>query len=150
MEIWNSRDFLIYIFFLIFFFYRPFHFNVWQRDFLKDEGGTSLTDQWLRLSASTAEGTGSIPGWGTKIPPTCMLLDQKKKSPPGTLWKKQWVYCKCFYHGWVIKRRGKYCVCWDQRGRKCQKTKDLGTCLARKSISVGRSVTSDSLWPCGL
>ena len=24
--------------------------------------------QWLRLHASTAGGTGSIPGWGTKIP----------------------------------------------------------------------------------
>ena len=48
--------------------------------FLKDEGGTSLTVQWLRLSTSTAEGTGSIPGRGTKIPHTCMLLDQKKST----------------------------------------------------------------------
>ena len=24
--------------------------------------------QWLRCGASTAGGTGSIPGWGTKIP----------------------------------------------------------------------------------
>ena len=60
----------------------------------------------------------------------------KKKSPTGTLWKKKWVYCKHFYHGRVIKRRGKYCVCWDQRGRKSQKTKGLGTCHARKSIKV--------------
>ena len=28
---------------------------------------TSLAVQWLRLHASTARGTGSIPGWGTKI-----------------------------------------------------------------------------------
>ena len=27
----------------------------------------SLVFRWLRLLASTAEGTGSIPGWGTKI-----------------------------------------------------------------------------------
>ena len=31
-------------------------------------GGTSLVVQWLRLRASTAGGTGSIPGQGTKIP----------------------------------------------------------------------------------
>ena len=30
--------------------------------------GSSLAVQWLGLSASTAAGTGSIPGWGTKIP----------------------------------------------------------------------------------
>ena len=30
--------------------------------------GTSLVVQWLRLRASTAGGTGSIPGRGTKIP----------------------------------------------------------------------------------
>ena len=29
--------------------------------------GTSLAVQWLRLRASTAGGTGLIPGWGTKI-----------------------------------------------------------------------------------
>ena len=31
--------------------------------------GTSLAVQWLRLRASTAGGTGLIPGQGTKIPP---------------------------------------------------------------------------------
>ena len=30
--------------------------------------GTSLAVQWLRLHASTAWGTGSIRGWGIKIP----------------------------------------------------------------------------------
>ena len=30
--------------------------------------GTSLVVQWLRLRALNAGGTGSIPGWGTKIP----------------------------------------------------------------------------------
>ena len=30
--------------------------------------GTSLVVQWLRLRASIAGGTGSIPDWGTKIP----------------------------------------------------------------------------------
>ena len=30
--------------------------------------GNSLVVQWLRLHAFIAEGVGSIPGWGTKIP----------------------------------------------------------------------------------
>ena len=30
--------------------------------------GNSLVVQWLGLHAFTAEGPGSIPGWGTKIP----------------------------------------------------------------------------------
>ena len=30
--------------------------------------GTSLVVQWLRLQASNAGGTGSIPGWGTAMP----------------------------------------------------------------------------------
>ena len=30
--------------------------------------GTFLVVQQLTVHASTAEGTGSIPGWGTKIP----------------------------------------------------------------------------------
>ena len=33
----------------------------------KTKCGTSLVVQWLRLCASTAGGTGSIPGWGAKI-----------------------------------------------------------------------------------
>lgn len=27
-----------------------------------------MVEQWLGLSAFTTEGTGSIPGWGAKIP----------------------------------------------------------------------------------
>ena len=30
--------------------------------------GTTLVVQWLTLHASTAGGSGSIPGWGTKMP----------------------------------------------------------------------------------
>ena len=33
-----------------------------------DHTGTSLVVQWSRLCASTAGGTGSTPGQGTKIP----------------------------------------------------------------------------------
>ena len=40
--------------------------------------GTSLVVQWLRLQASTAGGTGSIPGQGTNIS-HAMWCDQKKK-----------------------------------------------------------------------
>ena len=32
--------------------------------------GTSMTVQWLRLYVSGARGTGSITGWGAKIPQT--------------------------------------------------------------------------------
>ena len=41
-------------------------------------GGTSLAVQWLGLRASTAGGTGSIPGQGTKIP-HAVWCSQKKK-----------------------------------------------------------------------
>ena len=30
--------------------------------------GNSLVVHWLELGTFTAEGVGSIPGWGTKIP----------------------------------------------------------------------------------
>ena len=39
--------------------------------------GTSLAVQWLKLCISTAGGTGSIPGQGTKIP-HAMQRGQKK------------------------------------------------------------------------
>ena len=35
--------------------------------------------QWLNLSALTAEGLGSIPGSGTKIPQTAQCSKKKKK-----------------------------------------------------------------------
>ena len=41
--------------------------------------GTSLAVQWLRLGASTAGGTGSIPGHGTKIPHATLCSQKKKK-----------------------------------------------------------------------
>ena len=43
--------------------------------------GNSLVVQWLGLSALTAEGLGSIPGRGTKIPQAvrCSQKIQKKK-----------------------------------------------------------------------
>ena len=48
---------------------------------LKGHLGTSLAVQWLRRHASTAGGTGSIPGPGTKIP-HAMWCSQKKKGHP--------------------------------------------------------------------
>ena len=41
--------------------------------------GNSVLVQWLGLQASTAEGTGLIPGWGTKIPHA--TWHGQKKSP---------------------------------------------------------------------
>ena len=46
--------------------------------------GTSLEVQWLGLSSFTAEGTGSVPAWGTKIP-HAMPCGQKKKNRLGFL-----------------------------------------------------------------
>ena len=40
---------------------------------------TSLAVQWLRLHATTAGGTGSIPGQGTKIPHATWQGQKKKK-----------------------------------------------------------------------
>ena len=39
---------------------------------------TSLVVQWLRLCASTAGGTGSVPAWGTKIPHAVQYGQEKK------------------------------------------------------------------------
>ena len=41
--------------------------------------GNSLAVQWLGLPASTAGGTGLIPGWGTKIPCATWQGQKKKK-----------------------------------------------------------------------
>ena len=41
----------------------------------------TLVVQWLRLRASNAGGTGSIPGWGTKIP---HAVQQSKKTKTKT------------------------------------------------------------------
>ena len=42
------------------------------------KGESSLLVQWLGLLAFTAEGLGSIPSWGTKIP-QAMRHGQRKK-----------------------------------------------------------------------
>ena len=42
--------------------------------------GTSLAVQWLRLCALSAVGTGSIPGWGTKIPNAAQHGQNKNKN----------------------------------------------------------------------
>ena len=47
----------------------------------KEDGkGASLVVQWLRLSTSTAEGEGSNPGWGTRIPSCRVWYGQKMKT----------------------------------------------------------------------
>ena len=55
----------------------------------KKRPGTSLVVQWLRLLASTAGDTGSIPGPGTKIPYAMQCSQKKKKKRPFLKhWKK--------------------------------------------------------------
>ena len=56
--------------------------------------GTSLTVQWLRLHASIAEGMGSIPGRGPKIPHATQCgkkTKKQKKTTPRTK-QKQYMY----------------------------------------------------------
>ena len=50
-----------------------------QNRLLKIESGISLEVQWLRVRASTARGSGSIPGWGNKILHTGWHGQIKKK-----------------------------------------------------------------------
>ena len=48
--------------------------------------GSSLAAQWLALCDFTAQGPGSIPGWGTKIlQATQSSLKKKKKTVPNNL-----------------------------------------------------------------
>ena len=60
--------------------------------------GPSLAVQWLRLHASTAGDTGSIPGQGTKIPHTAWL---KKKRSSSAL------YAVAFKGAWVQESLGR-------------------------------------------
>ena len=54
-------------------------------DFSQAEAGTSLVVQWLGLCVSTAGGTGSIPGRGTKIPHALRHGPKKKKKKKSVL-----------------------------------------------------------------
>ena len=49
--------------------------------FKKSLPGNSLAVQWLGLCAFIAEGPGSIPGQGTKIPQAVQCSQKKKKNP---------------------------------------------------------------------
>ena len=40
--------------------------------------GNSMVVQWSQLCAFTADGPGSIPGWGTKIPQTAQCGQKKR------------------------------------------------------------------------
>jgi len=44
--------------------------------------GISLVVQWVRLCKSTAEGMGSIPGQGTKIPHVVRCSPSPPSPPP--------------------------------------------------------------------
>ena len=54
--------------------------------------GTPLEVQWLRLTAFTAEGPGSIPGWGTKIPKLCSTARKKKEKRKASC-RCPWPHC---------------------------------------------------------
>ena len=80
--------------FLLLQFIAPVHIQIYYNiaHLKKQNSGTSLVVQRLRLSAPTAGGVGSISGWGTKIPHAsrCGQKVKKKKNSPvaaGTLSK---------------------------------------------------------------
>ena len=52
--------------------------------------GKSLVDQWLGLHAFTAEGVGSIPGRGTKIPQAVQRSKKKEKKNTSVFLNCDW------------------------------------------------------------
>ena len=56
-----------------------FHSVLGTRDKNGETAGTSLTVQWLRFRSPSAGGTGSIPGWKTKILHACRVWPKIKK-----------------------------------------------------------------------
>ena len=68
-----------------------------------EDSGTSLVVQWLGLRASTAGGTGSIPGQGTKIPQAVCPSSTKKEIPKSHFLKfwfgeLGWDLLMCVFH----------------------------------------------------
>ena len=49
---------------------------------LKPGVGNFLAVQWLGLGIFTAEGTGSVPGWGTNIPQAARCGQTNKQKNP--------------------------------------------------------------------
>ena len=52
--------------------------------FSHQEEGNSLVAQWLELRAFTAEGAGSIPGRGTKVPQATQCSQKTKNKKQKT------------------------------------------------------------------
>ena len=75
--------------------------HLWQTTAKRDDARTSLVVQWLRHCTSTAEGVGSISGWGTKVPRVVQHDQNRKKK------KKE---KKCCYKNWILTNsfRAKY------------------------------------------
>ena len=48
---------------------------------MKNHLANSLVVQWLGLSAFTAEGQGSIPGWGTTLDPLFVNIEKVNDKP---------------------------------------------------------------------
>ena len=59
----------------------------------KTQYGNSLALQWVGLHTSTAEGPGSIPDWGTKIPQAkpCSMVKTKTNQNNPTRWQRKTV-----------------------------------------------------------
>ena len=57
------------------------------------EAGNALVVQYLRLHTFTAQGLGSIPGWGTKIP-NKNKINQSLDFPGGPVVKTPRFHCR--------------------------------------------------------
>ena len=72
--------------------------------------------QWLRLCASTAGGTGLIPGWGTKIPHAVWYGQKKKRER-----EKETRTCEDRDKGWSDAGTGQMTLgatgIWERQGR---------------------------------
>ena len=77
----------------------------WQWRRKEESLGTSLVVQWLGLWAFTAEGTGSIPGRGTKIPQAAMHSQKKKEKRQEGIGQTPW-------EAPIFKRYVKEEACW--------------------------------------
>ena len=82
--------------------------------------GTALEVQWLRLRASTAGDTGSIPGGGTRIPHATWHGQKKKKSvdwaPSMCRAVESHTFCPHWAKGELALHRLLMYLCWDIGG----------------------------------
>ena len=115
------------------------------------DAGTSLVVQWLRLCASTAEGTRSSHGWGTKIPHAARCGKKTNKQTKNKGWKEMLTilpsgfypgYRSCTPASWGPSQssRGPRETVWGTSNRYCDKEDE-----AQPSTALLPDTTNDVL-----